>query len=147
MLYSCGTASGRATGITMVGEGKYTGSYWPTKSWRSCQPEEVGMDSAKLMLVYPYVANPNFSTKGVVIIRKGYIVAEDYFGGRSQDTRFPSYSVAKSFTSALIGIALGEGILQDVNDPIYNYYPELIKKGSAYSQPSGLCFTVDGSLR
>jgi CubicO group peptidase (beta-lactamase class C family) len=109
-------------------DGEYRGAYWPTQAWKSCRPEAVAMDSAKLMLVYPYVANPNFNTRGVVIIRKGYIVAEAYFKGYDRDSSHPCYSVTKSFTGALIGIALGKGILQDVSEPIYAYFPELLKK-------------------
>ena len=41
-----------------LGEGPYEGEYWPTQWWRSCRPEEVGMQSDKLMEVYSYLANP-----------------------------------------------------------------------------------------
>lgn len=109
-------------------DGEYQGVYWPTEAWKSCRPEEVGMDSALLLMVYPYVANPNFASRGAVIIRKGYIVAEAYFNGFDRDSSHPSYSVAKSFTGALIGIALEAGILRDVSDPITLYFPDLIKK-------------------
>jgi CubicO group peptidase (beta-lactamase class C family) len=111
-----------------LGKGKYQGEYWPTTDWISCRPEEVGIDSQKLMKVYDYVADPEMFTKGIVIIRKGYIVGEAYFGGNNEYTRFESYSVAKSFTGALIGIALDQEILQSVDTPIYNYYPELMQK-------------------
>jgi len=128
MVLFAGLLSAEKMASLWLGEGSYEGEYWPTITWRTCRPEEVGMDSARLMSVYPYVATPSFRTKGVVIVRKGYIVAEAYFDGHSQASRHSSYSVAKSIASALIGIALGEGILQDVNDPIYRYYPELMEK-------------------
>ncbi len=111
-----------------LGKGKYQGEYWPTTGWRSCQPEEVGMESKKLLKVYDYVADPDIFSMGIVIIRNGYIVGEAYFNGSSRYTRFESYSVAKSFMSALIGIALDQEILQSVDTPIYNYYPELLQK-------------------
>lgn len=111
-----------------ISRGKYRGEYWPTSSWRSCRPEEVGMDSNKLLKVYNYVADPAMFTKGIAIIRNGYIVGESYFDGKSQDTRFESYSMAKSFMSALIGIALDLEILQSVDTPIFHFYPELMQK-------------------
>lgn len=111
-----------------LGKGEYREEYWPTTDWRSCRPEEVGIDSQKLLKLYDYVADPGMFTKGIVIIRKGYIVGESYFDGTSQDTPFESYSVAKGFTSALIGIALDQEILQSVDTPIYYYYPELVQK-------------------
>jgi CubicO group peptidase (beta-lactamase class C family) len=111
-----------------LAKGKYQGEYWPTTDWRSCRPEEVGMDSNKLLEVYDYVADPGMFSRGIVIIRKGYIIGESYFGGDSQHTRFESYSMAKSFMSALIGIAIDQEMLQSVDTPIYNYYPELLQK-------------------
>jgi CubicO group peptidase (beta-lactamase class C family) len=41
---------------------------------------------------------------------------------------FPG-QLAKSFTSALVGIAIGEGLIKSVDDPIVNYLPELKGRG------------------
>ena len=109
-------------------KGSFKGTYWPTHGWKSCHPEDVGMNSTALMDVYDYVANPVVQTRGVAIIRKGYIVAETYFNGFDQYSRHPSYSVAKSFVSALIGIGLEQGIFKYLEEPIYHYFPELNKK-------------------
>lgn len=109
-------------------KGPYEGPYWPTNGWRSCNPEDVGMDSATLMGVYDYVANPAVHTRGMAIIRKGYIVAETYFSGYNRFSRHPSYSVAKSFMSALVGIGLEQGIFEYIDEPIFHYFPELNKK-------------------
>jgi CubicO group peptidase (beta-lactamase class C family) len=111
-----------------IAEGKYRGEYWPTSNWRSCRPEEVGMDSNKLLKVYDYVADPAMFTKGIVIIRDGYIVGESYFDGNNEYSRFESYSMAKSFMSALIGISLDQEILESVDTQIYHFYPELLRK-------------------
>ena len=91
-------------------------------------PEEVGMDSNKLKRVYDYVADQGLSTKGIVVIRKGYIVGESYFNQTNQFTRFQSYSMAKSVMSAIIGIALDQNVLENVNQEIYHYFKELIQK-------------------
>ncbi|HUU45778.1 MAG TPA: serine hydrolase [Acidobacteriota bacterium] len=107
-----------------LGEGDYLGSYWPTDDWRSCRPEEVGIDSDRLIAVYEYAANPEINTEGLVIVRDGYIVGEAYFRGYDKDERHYSYSVAKSFTSALVGIAIAEGYLDGVEEPVYQFYPE-----------------------
>ena len=71
-----------------------------------CTPEEVGMNSEKLMNVYEYAANPAIKTQALLVIRKGYIIGEAYLNSFRQDSRHESFSVAKSFTSALIGIAI-----------------------------------------
>ncbi|MBO0821853.1 MAG: beta-lactamase family protein, partial [Nocardiopsaceae bacterium] len=57
------------------------------------------------------------------------IVAEHYAAGASRDTRFQSWSMAKSFTSAAVGIALGEGRIRSLDDPVTRYLPELRRSG------------------
>ncbi|MCP4147671.1 MAG: serine hydrolase [bacterium] len=109
--------------VQFLSGGSYQGQYWPTSGWRSCSPEEVGMNGARLMEIYDYVANPAVNTEGLVIIRDGYIVAEAYFGDFSIDTRHASYSVAKSFISALVGIAIDRGVLSGVDERVADFYP------------------------
>ena len=73
-------ANQTSTGAEYLGQGKYTGTYWPTKEWRECKPEAVGMNSEKLLKAIEYAATPSFNTDGLVVIRKGHIVGEAYFG-------------------------------------------------------------------
>jgi CubicO group peptidase (beta-lactamase class C family) len=86
------------------------------------------MDAEILLRAYDYAANPDVHTRGLIIIRKGYIVGEAYFGNFDLYSRHPSYSVAKSFTSALVGIGIDRGLFESVDEPIYHYYPELRQK-------------------
>ncbi len=55
----------------------------------------------------------------LLIIKNDSILFERYYSG--DDRIYPSFSVAKSYLSALIGIAIDEGIIQSVNEPITNY--------------------------
>ena len=107
-----------------LGIGPYEGPYWPTEGWRSCAPEEVGMDSDALRAAYEYAANPNLDTRGIIVIKDGYIVGEAYFSPYEQDDLHPSFSIAKSFTSALVGIAIDQGLIPDVEHEAYHYFPE-----------------------
>lgn len=109
---------------SFLGKGSHFGGYWPTVGWRTCRPEEVGMDSEKLMLAYEYAANPNINTHGMIIVKDGYIVGEAYFQGCTKDSKHNSYGMANSFSNALIGIALDKGLIGSVNDEIYRYYPQ-----------------------
>ncbi len=109
---------------SFLGTGSYAGSYWPTDGWRTCRPEDVGMDSEKLQLVYDYAANPNINTDGIVVIKDGYIIGEAYFRDFTMTSRHLSRSVAKSFTSALIGIAIDGGLIESVDDEIHQFYPQ-----------------------
>lgn len=109
---------------SFLGTGTYTGAYWPTAAWKTCKPEEVGMDSDKLYKIYEYAANPDINTRGLVIIRRGYIVGEAYFEDFSVGSRFPSYSIAKSFLSSLFGIAIDKGFIENIDEQVTKYLVE-----------------------
>jgi CubicO group peptidase (beta-lactamase class C family) len=107
-----------------LGKGEYTGTYWPTKEWRECRPEAVGLNAERLRKAIEYAATPAFNTEGLVIIRKGHIVGEAYFGDFKINSRHVSHSMAKSFTSTLVGIAIDKGLIKDVDERICQYYKE-----------------------
>ncbi len=69
-------------------------------------------------------------TTGFLVIKDGRIVYERYFGGADENSSFTSWSVAKSFTSTLLGIAAADGKIGGFDLPITQYLPEL--KGSGY---------------
>ncbi len=109
--------------MNYIAKGENTGTYWPTKGWKSCRPEAVGMDSQKLLKAMAYAASPEFETQGVAIIKNGYIIAESYWNDFKQDTVHVSNSMAKSFSSALIGIAIDKGLISSVDEKLCDYYP------------------------
>ena len=65
------------------------------------------------------------NTQAFLIIRHDTILFEYYAEGSTSKSLFPSYSIAKSFTSALIGIAIQEGFINSVDDAVNKYLPEL----------------------
>jgi CubicO group peptidase (beta-lactamase class C family) len=69
-------------------------------------------------------------TQGLLVIKDGKIVFERYFGGATDASKFTSWSVGKSFTSTLVGLALSDGKIESPDDPVTKYLPEL--KGSGY---------------
>ena len=64
-------------------------------------------------------------TTALIIIKSGEIVFEAYGNGYTENSINTSFSVAKSITSLLIGIALEEGLLASVHDSIKTYLPDL----------------------
>ena len=66
----------------------------------------------------------------LVVLKGGDIVYENYFQGTGPDDLRISWSVAKSYLSALVGILLDEGKIALLDDPVIQYAPQL--KGSAY---------------
>jgi CubicO group peptidase (beta-lactamase class C family) len=99
-------------------------AYWPTEGWRICTPEEQGMDSALLEQMLDAISDRQLNVHGVVVVRNGYIVAETYFPPYDQDTRHEIYSCTKSFISALIGIAIGEGYIEGIDQPVLSLFPD-----------------------
>jgi len=67
---------------------------------------------------------------GLLVLQHGQIKLERYRYGNTERTRWMSMSVAKSITSTLIGAALEEGYILDLDDPVTGYVPAL--SGSAY---------------
>jgi len=68
-------------------------------------------------------------TTGLLVIKDGRIVDERYFLGADQYSTFTSMSVAKSFTSTLVGLSLADGKIRSLDDPISDYIPELKRTG------------------
>jgi len=60
-----------------------------------------------------------------LIVRNDSILFEKYFDNYSPSSQIPSFSVAKSFVSALIGIAVGEKSIQSIDQHVVDYLPEL----------------------
>lgn len=69
-------------------------------------------------------------TTGLLILHNDKILFERYDLGHSAEQTHIAWSVSKSFVSALIGIAVGEGDIRDIMQPVTDYVPEL--EGSGY---------------
>ncbi len=64
-------------------------------------------------------------TTSFLVVKDDTLIYEEYFNGYGRDSVNTSFSVAKSIVSALLGIAIGEGHIGDINDRVIDYIPEL----------------------
>lgn len=71
---------------------------------------------------------------GLLVIKDGAIVYERYGLGNTENTRWVSYSIAKSVTSMLVGAAMRDGFIGSLDEKITDYLPRL--KGSSYDEAS-----------
>jgi CubicO group peptidase (beta-lactamase class C family) len=78
--------------------------------------------------LYDYLAINRVA--GLLILKDGEIVLEDYELGIGSKTHWLSFSMAKSISSTLVGAALADGSISSLDDPVVRYVPGL--KGSAY---------------
>ena len=67
---------------------------------------------------------------GIVILQDGKVRFERYGLGFAATGRWTSFSVAKSFTSTLVGAAIADGAIKSLDDMVSTYIPDL--RGSAY---------------
>jgi CubicO group peptidase (beta-lactamase class C family) len=71
-------------------------------------------------------------TTAFLVIHDNKLVYERYFNGYDETSIQTSFSMAKSFASALVGIAIDEGHIKSVDEPITNYIPELLEKDERF---------------
>jgi len=98
-------------------------AYWPTTSWRSAPPEQHGFDPEKLAVANDIAEEDPFF-RSLLVVRNGLLVFENYYHGGAQEQRTEVWSVTKSFTSALVGIAINEGHIPGTDTPMADLLPE-----------------------
>jgi len=100
-----------------------TQSYvWPGDDWEVSTPEAEGMDAGRLEEVATYCQA--HGCRAVVVVRHGRIAWERYWGDWNKDSTDNSWSMAKSVTSALVGIAIGEGKIESVDQSAADFIQE-----------------------
>jgi CubicO group peptidase (beta-lactamase class C family) len=73
-------------------------------------------------------------TQAFIVVQDDTILYEGYFGGFERGSIATSFSVAKSFASALVGIAIEDGVIGSVDDPITDYVPELLERDARFGE-------------
>ena len=104
-----GATSARGTVEQLPRDGD---TYWPSTTWRTAAPAQVGLDADRLANVAEQLrSNAIPGLHSLVIVRHGYVAVEEYFNGSSATQVHTMQSVSKSVTSLVTGIAVGEGKL------------------------------------
>jgi CubicO group peptidase (beta-lactamase class C family) len=92
--------------------------------WTPSTPASEGMSAAELQGTLELIRDKTFTkVDSMVVARHGKLVAEGYFNGYGRDTLHDLRSTGKSFTSALAGIAVDQGLFA-VDDPISQHIPQ-----------------------
>jgi CubicO group peptidase (beta-lactamase class C family) len=74
------------------------------------------------------------STTALVVIRRDTVLFEGYFNGYTRASINTSFSVAKSITSLLVGIAIDRGQIRSVDDAVTDYLPELAERDDRFTR-------------
>ncbi len=93
------------------------------RDWRVSTPEAQGLDPRLVAELYADATHMD-KLLGLLIVKDGQLVAERYFNGSAIDTPGNVQSVTKSFTSAMVGIALERGCLSSLDQKLFDFFPE-----------------------
>jgi CubicO group peptidase (beta-lactamase class C family) len=96
----------------------------PGGDWEVSTPAEQGLDPMLVAELY-YNAAQLETIYGLLVVKDGYLIAEDYFNEGSVAQKARLQSVTKSYTSALVGIALDQGYLSNVEQKMVDFFPEI----------------------
>jgi CubicO group peptidase (beta-lactamase class C family) len=119
VLAACtGPDGGQATAIGQGSAGPTQRDYWPTAGWRTAAPGQQGMDPAVLDELDTKIPKSYPQLRSLLVVRHGYLVYEHYWQGFDAADGHNTHSVTKSVTSALVGIALGEGHLTSLDQTV-----------------------------
>ena len=97
--------------------------YWPTDSWRLSTPQNEGMNSSRLVEMMNYLDNESaLHPTAVLVVRNGYIVLEEYLSTQlGQNTTQDMLSCTMSMISALVGVAISQGLLT-LNQSVLEFF-------------------------
>jgi CubicO group peptidase (beta-lactamase class C family) len=112
----CGGGGGRSSLTDYAGDARFPQDYWSTAA-----PEDVGLSSRALEESAP-------STMGIdslLVVRHGKLVYERYGVGYHPYATHIQWCTTKSFLSALTGIAIDEGYLSGVDDPVLPHFSDV----------------------
>ena len=115
--------------------------YYPTDQWQYSAPEAQGMTSTSLLEMMEDIKKNRYNIQSITIVRNGYLVLDAYINFFEEGQKHETYSVTKSVTSALIGIAIDKGYIKDVNQTITQLFPN--KKIDNLNKPKKLMTLKD----
>ncbi len=96
----------------------------PGDDWPVSTPAAQGVDPMQVAELY-YNAAELETIYGLLVVKDGHLVAEKYFNEGSIDELSKRASVTKSYTSALVGIALEQGYLSSLEQKMLDFFPDL----------------------
>ncbi len=109
------------------GAGGVAAASYPDPEWAEAAPADENVDAA-LLEEAAKIAEQNQSYC-LLVIRHGKLIFERYWAGHDPTSAERSWSIAKSYSSALVGIAIARGEIGSIDDSVAKYIPEW--KGTA----------------
>lgn len=99
-------------------------TYWPTRGWLHSTPEEQGIDSQQLAHMLAEITKREVAINTVLIVRNGHLVMEANVWPFQPRARHMILSITKSITSTLVGIAIENGFIGNIDQPVLSFFPD-----------------------
>ena len=110
--------------------------HWPGNSseWTEIDPADQGLDSAKISDMFDLIESSSYDIHSVIIAKNGYLIREEFLNGsqiRTEKTYedgsilHNQYSTTKSLMALLIGVAIGEGFLDNISQTLYEFFADV----------------------
>ncbi len=94
------------------------------EDWETSTPQEQGLEADLVTALYED-ADQLDTLYSVLVIKNGYLIAEEYFNGGSVDQKTLLQSVSKSYISALIWLTMDQGCISGVDARLVDFFPEI----------------------
>ena len=89
--------------------------------WNTASLESKAIDTTRFHMLFNQLQTAPHKMHSFLLIKDGTIVLEEYFNDLNANTPHDLRSVSKSIRSILLGIALNEGYIESIDDPISKY--------------------------
>jgi len=124
-VISIALSAGLATGLVPADVAEATDGvakikYYPAEDWQQATAEAVNLDQKKIDHLFD-LSFEDSATQGVAFFKNGLLVGERYAEGYDENSHGTSWSMAKSFYAALIGVSIDRGEIESLDDPVSKY--------------------------
>ncbi len=93
--------------------------------WHTASLIDHGIDPAPINEMIERISAGDYTgISSVLLVHEGNLVLEEYFGEFNRDSLHSMRSASKTITSALVGIAIDQGFIKNVDEPLLAYFPE-----------------------
>ena len=104
----------------------------PDNDWKLDIPDNHQMSGEILAQLHTAVADVDINS--VVVIKNGFLIDEYYKDEQDKDTVFRFASCSKSFSGALIGVAIEQGYISGIDTKLSEFLPQILEDNSSYKQ-------------
>lgn len=100
--------------------------YFPQANWRVSSPEAQSMDQVKINTFIGQLKSGDLQRpiSSFIIVKNGYLVVNETFGGYDGNEPHTMQSVTKSVTSTLVGVAIQNGFIKSPDQKVLDFFPE-----------------------